>query len=264
MNVLSLRRFGLLEAHQRCLPLFLACLAFASECYSAEPLTCPASNVLIPSSPVHADGILIKNYADHDRQRDNVWMAVGWLYRSDREYGQGAGHAVLAAALVKSRFGFIELESPDAADGQRKSEFVALGGNPSMKYLKLFLSKDGDPACSTYQGWLGAAGAGTEQQQTTEQLRSRPGECLASKPESTPTAQYEFVIEDAPASKQPGGYSYSEPPADWKILDLRGQRPVTIAALTRQAKRNAFSCPPMNVRYQFWDSVQPAVATPGK
>jgi hypothetical protein len=264
LNVLSQHLVCLLEARQRYLSLLLTSMAFASASYSAEPLTCPASNVLIPSSPAHADGILIKNYADHDRQRDNVWMAVGWLYRSDREYGQGAGHAVLAAALVKSRFGFIELESPDGADGQRKSEFVALGGNPSMKYLKLFLSKDGDPACSTYEGWLGAAGAGIEQQQTAEQLRSRPGECLAAKPESIPTARYAYVIEDVPASKPPGGYSYSELPANWRILDLSGPRPVTIAALTRQAKRNAFSCPPLNVRYQFWDSVQPTVATSGK
>jgi hypothetical protein len=263
LNVMSLGRLGLLEASQRCLSLLLASLAFASECYSAEPLTCPASNVLIPSSPVHADGILIKNYADHDRQRDNVWMAVGWLYRSDREYGQGAGHTVVVAALVQSRFDFVELESPDAADGQRKSEFVALGGNPSMKYLKLFLSTDGDPACSIYQGWLGAAGAGIEQQQTAEQLRSRPGECLASKPESTPTARYAYEIEDAPASKS-GGYSYREPPAAWKILDLRGPSPVTIAALSRQAKKNGFSCPPLNIRYQFWDSVQPAVKAPAK
>ena len=246
----------------RLLVSFISWAVLAMGCNSSEPLTCPDTRTVLPPHPLKAGGVLIKTYVDHDASRGNAWIAVGWLYRSDREYSQGAGHAGLAAGLVRSGFSFIELEAPPAAAGKTR-EFLQLGGTTTEKYLKLFLTDRDDPACATFNAWLSKTDW-VQAQQTSEALAPRPGACIGSQPEMAPTARYAYVIKDLPADRGFFSYAYAEPPASWEIVDISSPKPVVIAALVRQAKRNAFSCPPMNVRNQFWDSVTPAADTTRK
>jgi hypothetical protein len=204
---------------------------------SQADTSCRQVPVFVRPAPIKVDGILLNSYKDHDVNRGNFLLALNVLGQADYEYGR-TNSVTMISYQLKRGFSYLEIEAPDGSNQRSMDEFVALGGDPHLKYLRIEPVAWGNAACSPG-------------------FRSSPtsnGMCVAAYPESEPKSTYALRVVDQPddRSSKP---EHSEPPALWQLVDLHtGQ---IYAQMVRHMAVYGGSCPKTEVRHQFWTLIQP-------
>jgi hypothetical protein len=199
----------------------------------------------VPPPSVDIHSILLGSYEDHDHARDYSLMPLNVLGRiKGNEYVVTNEYAMFAHVL-NNGLRFIEIESP-GAESKAMREFVDMGGDRQMKYLRVSLASRGDPACGGFERAVKAMGTEMFQNQLLGAVP--PSTCIAAYPEALAASDYELRVVDLPDDRL-FKRQFSEQPALWQIVDLR-----TNAVYAQMQRRmDIYPCPFVEVRDQFLD-----------
>jgi len=203
----------------------------------------------VPPQPVKVQSVLLGSYVDHDKVRDYSLLPINVLGRSeDDEYVETNTYAMLGG-LLQQGWRFLEIESP-GRDGKAMNQFLELGGDRQMKYLRVSIATRGDTACEGFEHAVRAMGSEMFQKQLLGDVP--PGKCVATLPEARATSNYELRVVDLPDDRtfKP---EFSEQPGLWQIVDR--QTGVIYAQLVRRMNIRS-RCPSVEVRRQFLDVLQ--------
>jgi hypothetical protein len=213
-----------------------------TNCRTVPPFVRPA--------PIKINSILLSSYVDHDAERDNFLLPLNVLGGAEYEYGWTNTFAMISGQLRRG-LAFVEVEAPKRSGGRAMKQFIAMGGEPHVSYLRFEFAAEGAPACNAFAAEVKAMGSPMFQRILLESVPK--GQCVASHAESEATSDYALRVVDLPDDRlrKP---EKSEPPAIWEIVDRRTSE--VYAHMTRHMAVYGGSCPKIDIRRQFWTLVE--------